>query len=201
MRHEIVTEGFAFRLRPLGVEDAEFVLSLRTDPELSRFINPTSPDVADQIAWTNRYFDKPDDASFIVERINGRAEGAVSIYDIREDPEFGGKTAEWGRWILRRNSPAALECAILVYRTAFGPLGLDSVYCRTVAANEPVVAFHTSLGLETRRALPGYVELRGEVQDSVEQIMTPRRWAELEPNLLKKAERLARKTTGTVHDA
>jgi len=193
MRHEITVEGYAFRLRPLTIADAEFVVGLRTDPILSRFINPTSPYVEDQVAWTERYYQRPDDCSFICERLSGQPEGMVSIYDIRDDEAYNGKTAEWGRWILRSGSPAALECAILVYRTAFEKLSLDSVYCRTVAANKSVVAFHTSTGLETRQILKDYVVLKDVLHDSIEQIMTKRHWWEIRPSLENKAQRLAKK--------
>lgn len=193
MQHDISLEQYAFRLRPLTTDDAAFVISLRTNPELSRFINPTSPKVEDQVAWTQRYYQKTDDYSFVLERLSGEPEGLVSIYEIRDDAEYGGKTAEWGRWILKSGSPGALECAILVYRAAFERLHLNSVYCRTVAANRSVVAFHTSTGLETRRLLKDYVVLRDVTYDSVEQIMTPERWDAVRPGLEKTARRLAQK--------
>ena len=51
MRHNIHLEGYAFRLRPISDADAQFVLDLRCDPELARFIHSTPPRLSDQLAW------------------------------------------------------------------------------------------------------------------------------------------------------
>ena len=112
MRHDIRLRGHAYEIRPVAVGDAEFLLSLRRDPELSRLIHPTSPRLEDQLAYLARYFEAPGDCYFIVIRsATGRREGAVAIYDI--DPARG--SAEWGRWIMRHDSMGAPEAALLIF--------------------------------------------------------------------------------------
>lgn len=178
MRHDFTVEGTAFRLRPLAVEDAAFVVRLRTDEKLTRYLNPTSPDIADQIAWTERYFEREGDFNFIVERIGGAPEGAVALYD--EEP---GVQAQWGRWVLRPGSLAAPESALLIYRFGIETRGLPRIYCRTEAANLAVVQFHESSGLETSGPSPGAT--------TVEQAVTPANWAAVRERLARGAERSA----------
>ncbi len=185
MRHDYAQEGEAFSLRPVGHEDSRFIVGLRTDPALGRFLNATSSAVADQDAWLERYFERDGDFYFIVvNRASGEREGAIALYD--EDRAAGG--AEWGRWILRPGSLAAAESALMIYRFGFGERGLKEMYCRTVADNEKVVGFHTASGLETVRPLPGYFNGR----DSVEQRATPALWPGIEANLARHAAMSAR---------
>ena len=173
MRHDIAIAGEAFGLRPLALEDAGFVVAMRTDPRVARFINPTSPHVADQERWTEQYFARPGDFSFIVRRLDsGRPEGMVGIYNLDD----ARRSAEWGRWVLTPGSLAAAESALLVYRVAFDILALDLVYCRTLATNRQVVSFHTSCGLVTHAHLPNFATLHGIAHDAVEQHMTRAAW-------------------------
>lgn len=190
VRHDYILDGEAFALRPVGHEDSGFIVGLRTDPALGRFLNATSSAVADQDAWLERYFERPGDFYFIVaNRMTGEREGAIALYDEAD----GG--AEWGRWILRPGSLAAAESALLIYRFGFGERGLKELYCRTVADNEKVVAFHTASGLETVRRLEGYFN----GADSVEQRATLALWPAIEANLSRHAAmsaRLAKRAAG-----
>ena len=102
MRHELSLAGAAFGLRPVRDDDAAFIVGLRSDPELGRWLNPTSPNVADQLAWLARYYERTGDYYFVIERLsNGAAEGLIGLYDVE------GGEAEWGRWLLKPGSLAA----------------------------------------------------------------------------------------------
>lgn len=190
MRHTIELEGFAFRLRPIGDEDAEFVVQLRTDTERSRYIHATSNRVEDQLAWFADYYERQGDYYFVIERRQDNVrEGMISIYEI----DATQTTAEWGRWILRPGSLAAIESAWLMYRVAFENLMLGSVYSRTVAANDAVVSFHDSCGITDRKMLPNCFDLNGQRYDAVMHRITLEEWNELAPRLAKLAQRTARK--------
>lgn len=190
MDHELVMEGPGFRLRPVRLEDASFMVELRTNPELSHFISPTSRDVADQQRYLRDYLERPADYYFIVEHASqAEPHGTIALYDV--DREAG--TAEWGRWVLKKGSPAALESAFLIYRVAFEVLDLDVVYCRTIVENEHVVSFHRSFGLETVRTLPAYAHIGDRVHDSLEQRMTRELWEERRPRLEQLVARVARR--------
>lgn len=189
MRHEFHIEGPAFRLRPVTGDDSAAIVALRNLPELARFINATSSDPADQRAWLERYHEREGDYYFIVEGRDGALEGTIALYDVNAEL----RTAEWGRWILRPNSLAAVESALLLYRLAFDRLGLDAVYCRTVAANKAVVSFHDSCGLERNGTLPGRFE-QGSIQhDLIEQRLRRENWPPVEARLAALAQAVARR--------
>ena len=178
VKHSIRVEGEAFRLRPISTDDAAFIIKLRTDPELGKHLHATSPSVDDQIAWTRRYYERQGDWYFIVEQVsNGESHGAVAIYNYKA----ANTSAEWGRWILKRGSLAALESASLVYDAGFDRLGLTLMYSRTEDVNQHVVSFHTSLG----SALHGLV-MGPDGERWTEQRMTSVRWCEIRPILEKK---------------
>ena len=189
MRHNIRMRGHAFELRPIDVADADFMVSLRTDPDLSRLIHPTSPRVQDQRDWIERYFERPGDYYFIVVRTGtGREEGAVAIQEV----DVQGRQAEWGRWVLRKESMGAPESALLIYRAAFDLLDVDRVYCRTAVANANVVAFHTSCGLRTMPNGQLKHIFGGVEYGAVEQYVTRDGWPVTERTLEQRAQAVAR---------
>ncbi len=165
MKHNYSLEGLAYRLRPVKLSDAQFIIDTRLeDAERNRFIHAVSREVKDQEAWLEDYFERSGDYYFIVEnRITGAAEGVISFYD--ED----NKMAEWGRWVIRKGSLAAAESVYLLYRIAFEQAGLQELFCRTIADNTSVVAFHNSIGEKPRARLEAFFELDGVRYDAVEQ--------------------------------
>jgi RimJ/RimL family protein N-acetyltransferase len=178
LRHDIRLEGYAFALRPVAEPDREFIYGLRSDAALNRFIHPTTAE--GHARWLAEYFDRPRDYYFIVEsRAARQPEGTVSVYNLDE----ARQSAEWGRWVLRRGSLAAIESAWLTYRAAFEALKLEMVYARTLRANERVIAFHDSCGCA--RTEDGGPEV-------LEQQMTRAMWLTAGLALAAKAARLAR---------
>lgn len=187
MRHDIAMQGFRFGLRPVERNDAGFILSLRTDPELSAYLHPTPPALQAQEAWLDAYFDRAGDYYFVIEDLQqGGSVGTIGVYDIQ------GGGGEWGRWLVRRDSLAAVESALLVYRASFENLGLEEVCCRTVSGNAKVLSFHDSSGAERRSVLKGHFELGGVPRDAVEHRVDRARWATMRPRL----EMLARRVAG-----
>ena len=146
MRHDVVIEGEAFRLRPVARSDAGFIHDLRTS-QRAIYLHPTPDGIQRQTQWLNAYFERPDDYYFAIERRDYRPipEGTIGLYNI--DPT--ARQAEWGRWVLRSGSLAATESAWLLYHFGFDQLELAEMYCRTVQENRAVVSIHNSFGLET----------------------------------------------------
>lgn len=192
MKHDLILEGHTFRLRPITDEDAGRIVELRSNPSLNRYLHASPGLVEDQLAWLANYYDRPGDYYLAVERRNDhRFEGLIAIYDI----DTRAKSGEWGRWILRQGSLAAVESAWLIYRVGFDLLGLDQVLCRTVADNVRVVSFHDSCGITERRLLPKHFTLDGNIHDAVEHRLDRKAWVIIEPNLNKLARLVARKST------
>lgn len=188
MRHDLRIDGFRFRLRPVVEADAAFIVRLRTDPQLGRYLHETSAKVEDQVAWIHAYEDRPDDYYFIVE--DGRSGdplGAIGIYDI--DREAG--RAEWGRWLIRKDSAAALESVVLIHRVGFEALKLRTMVSCTIVENEQVVSFHRSFGASAGRTLPSHFAIRGASYDAVEYEVSRESWPALQARLERMTSRLA----------
>jgi len=174
-------DGNAFRLRPVKMEDAAFILELRADRERSRYLHRVSSDINGQKRWMAAYFERPRDYYFIIEnRETGEREGTAGIVG-----------NEWGRWIVRAGSLAALESACLIYRVGFEVLGLDSMLCRTITENTAAVEFHRSFNLEEVRTLPRYFELDGRLLDAVEMRLTRAQWAAIRGGVERRTACLA----------
>lgn len=188
MRHNVLIDGHAFRLRPVSDDDAEFIVNLRRDAVLGRFLHQTSESIERQLVWLAEYYDRSDDWYFVIERRSDKArEGMISLYDL--DVRQGA--AEWGRWILRRGSLSAVESALLIYRFAFSNLRLNEVFCRTIAANEAVVSFHDSCGITERNTLRNHLILNGCRQDVIEHRVGSGSWHSIEDRLESMARRIA----------
>jgi RimJ/RimL family protein N-acetyltransferase len=174
-------DGRAFRLRPVEMEDAAFILELRSDRERSRYLHRVSNDLDAQRRWLESYFERPRDYYFAIEnRHSKQCEGTVGIVN-----------NEWGRWMVREGSLAALESACLIYRFGFEVLELDALYCRTIVENAAVVEFHQSFGLERTRMMQGYFELNGRQLDAVEMRLTRTQWDAIRDRIDRKAARAA----------
>lgn len=189
MRHSISLTCVRYRLRPVTLDDAPFIVKLRTDPLLSRFLHEISPRVEDQVDWLERYLERPDDYYFIVEDADsGDPHGAIGIYDIAEH----GSEAEWGRWILKRGSLAALESVWLICEVGFSSLGLKSMSSRTLVDNPRVVSFHDSFGASRVAVREGHFLVRGERKSAVEHCVKAVDWPLLRARHYGTAYRLAR---------
>ena len=190
MNHNYSKAGINYKIRPVSLNDCDFILELRCDPELSRFINTTENSIVKQRAWLTSYLNCDNDYYFIIENLKtGLMEGTVGVYDI--DRKLN--TGEWGRWILKKNSPAAIESAMLIYKYIFEELCLDSVYCRTLEMNVKVVNFHTSCGLRTDKKLLDYVLINGSSYDAIQQILTLDEWPDVNNKLQNLANLLNRR--------
>jgi len=191
MRHDHQINGWAYRLRPVGLEDAGLIIDLRGgEGQRARFLHPISPDPALQREWIARYLDRENDYYWVIERLDGkRCEGLVGIYDLKP----GERMAEWGRWILRPDSLAAAESALLIYRTAFETLKLDSLYCLTIADNLPVVSFHDSCGLPRVDRLRGHLTLGDQKYDAIKHLCAVDGWPALRNRLEPQAQLIARR--------
>ncbi len=92
-------------LRAVEVDDAEFILSLRTDSSLNQFISYTNPNLEDQVKWIENYKIREKSGIeyyFIVQDSEENKFGTIRIYD------FDEKSFEIGSWLFRTNSPLGM---------------------------------------------------------------------------------------------
>jgi len=129
-------------LRIAREDDAEFILKLRLDPALNKFLHETDPSVEAQRAWIKMKQGEDNDYHMIIEDKSGKRLGTVAVYNIK------GKTFEWGRWVISKTAPfyAAIESAVLVYDFAFNELLLEKSIFDANNQNKNVVRFHKEFG-------------------------------------------------------
>jgi RimJ/RimL family protein N-acetyltransferase len=134
-------------LRLVNENDAEFILSLRLNPNLNQYLSVVSEDLAQQIAWINQYKQREAqgvDYYFVVVDKRLGDLGVVRVYDI----DYATCSFTWGSWILKEGRPkyAALETAILVYEFAFNELGMLIAKFDVRNQNSKVINFHQRFG-------------------------------------------------------
>ena len=190
MDHSVSVRCARYRLRPVTLEDAAFIVELRSDLLLNRYLHEISPRVEDQVAWLERYIMRPDDYYFIVEDADsGERHGTIGIYDV----ETKVASAEWGRWILKHGSMAALESAWLVYEAGFATLGLAILSSRTLVENPRVVSFHDSFGATRTGILKDHFLVGGERKSAIEHRIEAANWPALRSRHYSTISRLARR--------
>jgi RimJ/RimL family protein N-acetyltransferase len=165
MRHHYTIQKGSYRLRPIRLDDAQFVVDLRNHPRRSRFIHVTSSDVVQQEEWLHHYFERSSDYYFVIEHVKtGEREGTLGIYNVDENTGV----AEWGRWIVRPGSKSAVPSCCLAFDLAFGEqLGLQSLHSYVAAEHTEVLRLLTVLGMRREALLPGYLCLGGTPHDAV----------------------------------
>lgn len=94
-------------------DDAEFIVKLRTDEKLGRFIHSTSSDVSKQVEWLRSYKERElrgEDYYFVFETPKDQPVGVMRIYDISND------AFTIGSWIFNKTSPkgAAILADLIV---------------------------------------------------------------------------------------
>jgi len=199
MKHKCTLDGYCYRLRPVKLSDAEFIVKTRLeDAERNIYIHKISPDVSLQEEWIRNYLERDGEYYFIVEnRFSNEPEGLIAFYNVE------GNKAEWGRWVIKKGSFAAAESVKLLYKIAFEQVGLDELYCDTIEDNKAVVSFHTSIGEKTREVIKDGVELNGTYYNAVIQYSDRKNFYEVvEPRLDSNAymiyKRMLKQRVGTL---
>ena len=134
--------GRSLILREANVADAAFIMSLRCDCQLSKFIHSTRSSVVEQEKWLSDYALRPDDYYFICEDAHGKPWGTVRIPSV-QGHEFGV-----GSWVFLPDAPpgAAVQAMLLAFRFGFDCLGCDLAVFDVRRGNEHVWRFHEACG-------------------------------------------------------
>ena len=134
--------GKYVNLRTAETSDAEFILSLRLDKELGRYIKKTDPSIEKQKIWIEQKQKKKNDYHMIIELKDTTRVGVIAVYDIKDG------VFEWGRWIITPNSPfyISIESCYRAYDFAFNTLGLNITKSKIRKNNITVLGFHLNYG-------------------------------------------------------
>jgi hypothetical protein len=133
-------EKYGIKLRLVELEDAEFILSLRNNPTLNKFLSPTSSDITLQIEWLQKYKIREsnnEEFYFVAEDESGIRYGTTRIYNIY-DASF-----EAGSWIFLKDSPVDMAVKADIISREFGFEFLNAEYCRyeVLKKNKKVIRY------------------------------------------------------------
>lgn len=111
-------ERYGLFLRFVTKEDSSFIINLRTDEKLGRYINTTSASIEEQVRWTNSYKLREElgtDYYFLFEKPLGNPVGVCRIYDITSD------SFTIGSWLFKKDAPvgSAILADIITREVAF----------------------------------------------------------------------------------
>ncbi len=141
-------DRYGLHVRLVREEDAEFIVSLRTNPIKARYINSTSTSVDDQRKWIKEYKEREQEGKdyYFIYLYNGKLAGVNRIYYI-EDNHF-----IHGSWIFSDDVPpyCSLAAGIIAREIAFDTLGLENEI-DTVGIhkdNQSVLQYVRTLGAE-----------------------------------------------------
>jgi RimJ/RimL family protein N-acetyltransferase len=133
--------GRQLLFRDATVDDAAFILALRTDEKKGEFLSATVPDLQRQQEWLARYAGDAGQVYFIICKLDGAPVGTVRLYDQR------GDSFCWGSWIKSDGAPSGfgVESALMVYDFAL-QLGFQRAHFDVRKQNTSVCQFHERFG-------------------------------------------------------
>ncbi|NUN81331.1 GNAT family N-acetyltransferase [Odoribacter splanchnicus] len=141
-------EKYGLQLRFVNEDDAEFIIKLRTDPKLGKFIHSTSSDIEEQKKWIRAYKKREQagtDYYFIFFK-DGVPVGLNRLYWIKEDSYTSGS------WVFSPDAPfeCAIAAALIVRIIAFEILGkkVENALDGCHKDNVKVLRFNKMIGLE-----------------------------------------------------
>lgn len=135
------------KLSIVKINDAEFIISLRENPELNKYLSQVDSDVEKQQEWIANYKKREAERLefyFIIKDMNNKSLGTVRLYDF----QLGSFC--WGSWIIKPGSPrkTAIESAINIYEFAFEVLGFCQSHFDVRNKNVNVINFHLRMGAQ-----------------------------------------------------
>ena len=138
----MVIFGKNIDFRRVVVSDAEFILSLRVDPLLSKNLSVVENNLEKQRGWIFENEKNSSEWYFIIQNKNSQPVGTVRIYDVK------GDSFCWGSWIVKPEARiyASFESAVLLYNYAFFTLGFEQSHFDVRRENKSVVNFHLKMG-------------------------------------------------------
>lgn len=122
-----IINKYGIYLHLVEESDAEFILTLRTNPKLNAYISNTSLDINDQIRWIQNYKIREKQGSelyYISKDMFGNKHGTIRLYD------FDTNSFELGSWIFMPNSPLGMAVKAHMIGLEIGYEMLKATYCR-----------------------------------------------------------------------
>ena len=138
---------YGLSFRPVEVSDAQFILELRTDESLGRYISKTGNGIDQQVQWISEY-KKREKAQveyyFLTEDQMGKSLGLYRLYN------FEGNCFEGGSWLYKKDVPpgAPVLGDFAIRDIAFEDLKFEFCNLLVRRKNKPVLQYHMSFNPE-----------------------------------------------------
>lgn len=171
-------------LRPVTVDDAEFIVQLRNQPHVKGFINDTSTDVERQRQWIREYLTRENEYYWIIEtKDTHRPYGTTSLYHY----DATKRQIETGRWVKMADAPQDNVFAgrIQMNDFVFNVLGVERLVFDVVATNKQVLRYHRMCGAVEIARRPRDVVIQGQLVDQLVFQETPESWAAVRPKICR----------------
>lgn len=139
-----ILKGYGCQLRPVGIDDAEFIVNLRNQPFAKGTIHETSTSVEAQKAWISSWQTRENDYYWIIEdeRLAKRI-GTIGFYDI----DLVNNEGMPGRWVMLPQANINIMAPVfLMYEYIFESLKIARIIIDVVATNKKVLRFHKLYG-------------------------------------------------------
>ena len=120
---DFTLDKYGLSVRLVKEEDAEFIVKLRTNENLNKYINSTSTDINQQIEWIRSYKkrEKAGNDYYFIYHYHNEPVGVNRIYEINNNNFIHGS------WIFTPNTKpyCSLAAAVIAREIAFDILELD----------------------------------------------------------------------------
>jgi hypothetical protein len=137
---DFTLERYGVQVRLANEGDAEFILSLRTNSTLSKYLHSTDNDLQKQIDWMRKYKlrEKEGLDYYFVFSMDGRPWGLERIYDVKDD------SFTHGSLVFAQDAPLGLAILsdIITREIAFNLLQLPHNYFDVRKGNVNVRNYH-----------------------------------------------------------
>ena len=142
------------RLKLVSINDSKLIYDLRTDEKLSKYLNPTSNKLSDQIKWMKEYFIRNNKDQEFYFKFQFKRNNKLIDIGVARIIRLTKKNFSFGSWIMKPGleSWLAVDCALSIYEFAFN----YKKYCKNLMwmdlKNKKVITFHKLMGAtETHR--------------------------------------------------
>lgn len=132
--------GRFVNLRSVTLDDAEFTLSIRQDPLLTKYMPALNISIDDQRKWIEIQRLTKGDYFFVVLSKNGERIGTISMYNLKDSHCNSGRIA------IRGNSFEKIEAQLLALDFAFDELSVREVLSDTYFENKNTLRFGKGFG-------------------------------------------------------
>lgn len=175
----------AVTLRPVTEADSGRLLAWRNSPQVAAFMYTDHQITeAEHHRWFAGIAGDDRRAYWIIE-VDGAPVGLANIYDI--DRRHG--RGSWAYYLadpLARGKGVGGYVEYWMIEQAFGPLGLDKLWCEVLASNEGVWRLHGKFGFQQEARLRHHVIKNGQPEDVLGLGLLKTEWEALRPAMARR---------------